>query len=119
MAISELKPSQLKRTINLRNLPFETTDSLDLLDNVIGQDRAIRAIQLALEMNHSGYNVFVTGMSGTGRTTIVKNILKNSFLINVIFFTGGFCRVTECFQKFRTTCYAKGFGQTLQLLPLL
>jgi lon-related putative ATP-dependent protease len=77
MAISVLKHTQLKKTINLRNLPFETTDSIDLLDTVIGQDRAIRAIQLALEINHSGYNVFVTGMSGTGRTTIVRNILKN------------------------------------------
>jgi len=75
MAITELQPQQLRKIINLKLFPFETTDSIDPLDSVIGQERAIRAIQLALEMEHSGYNVFVTGMSGTGRTTIVGDIL--------------------------------------------
>jgi len=77
MAITELQPQQLRKILNLKLFPFETTDSINPLDSVIGQERAIRAIQLALEMEHSGYNVFVTGMSGTGRTTIVRDILKN------------------------------------------
>lgn len=77
MAITELQPQQLRKVINLKSFPFETTDSINPLDSVIGQERAIRAIKLALEMEHSGYNVFVTGMSGTGRTTIVRDILKN------------------------------------------
>lgn len=77
MAITELQPHQLRKVINLKSFPFETTDSINPLDSVIGQERAIRAIKLALEMEHSGYNVFVTGMSGTGRTTIVGDILKN------------------------------------------
>ncbi len=77
MAITELQPQQLRKVINLKSFPFETTDSINPLDSVIGQERAIRAIKLALEMEHSGYNVFVTGMSGTGRTTIVGDILKN------------------------------------------
>lgn len=75
MALSELSPKELRKNINLRSLPFETTDDIDPLETVIGQDRAIRAIELALDMEHAGYNVFVTGLSGTGRTTIVKNIL--------------------------------------------
>jgi lon-related putative ATP-dependent protease len=75
MAITELQPQQLRKIINMKLFPFETTDSIDPLETVIGQERAIRAIQLALEMEHSGYNVFVTGMSGTGRTTIVGDIL--------------------------------------------
>ena len=62
MAITPLKPAQLRKNINLRSLPFETTDSLELLENVIGQDRAIHAIQLALEIDNLGYNVFLTGM---------------------------------------------------------
>ncbi len=77
MAITELQPQQLRKVISLKSFPFETTESIQPLDSVIGQERAIRAIQLALEMEHSGYNVFVTGMSGTGRTTIVRDILKN------------------------------------------
>lgn len=76
MAVTELAPPSLKRKINLRSLPFESTREIDPLSSVIGQDRAIRAIELALDMDHSGYNVFVTGLSGTGKTTIVTDILK-------------------------------------------
>lgn len=77
MSITKLRPSRLQKTINLKTFPFKSTDDISPLDKIIGQQRAIRAIELALEMDHSGYNVFVTGMSGTGRTTIVRNILKN------------------------------------------
>lgn len=77
MAVSALKLNQLRKNISLNLFPFKTTESIPALDSIIGQDRAIRAIELALEMKHSGYNVFVTGMSGTGRTTIVRDILQN------------------------------------------
>lgn len=42
---------------------------------IIGQDRAVRALRVGLEMFHSGYNIFVTGTSGTGRTTTVRRLL--------------------------------------------
>jgi lon-related putative ATP-dependent protease len=77
MTISELKTTQLCKKINLNRFPFKTTNEVDPLAAIIGQERAVRAIELALQMDHSGYNVFVTGMSGTGRTTIVSNILKD------------------------------------------
>ncbi|MBN2366236.1 MAG: ATP-dependent protease [Calditrichaeota bacterium] len=76
MAITELKPKQLHKTLSLKLFNFETTDKLEPLKSIIGQERAIKSIQLALEMNHNGYNVFVTGMSGTGRSTIVRDLLK-------------------------------------------
>ncbi|GAB4331286.1 MAG: ATP-binding protein [Calditrichia bacterium] len=76
MAITELKSRQLKKSIPLNHLPFVTTDEIEPLSDIIGQERAIRAIKLALEMEHSGYNVFVTGISGTGKTTIVNDLLE-------------------------------------------
>ena len=42
---------------------------------IIGQDRALRALRLGLEVNHAGYNIFVTGVSGTGRMTTIKKML--------------------------------------------
>ncbi len=42
---------------------------------IIGQDRALHALHMGLEMAHPGYNVFVTGDSGTGRTTTIKRVL--------------------------------------------
>ncbi|MDH3252563.1 MAG: AAA family ATPase, partial [Ignavibacteria bacterium] len=43
---------------------------------VIGQGRALRALRLGLEMKQYGYNIFVNGISGTGRTTAIKRLLK-------------------------------------------
>jgi lon-related putative ATP-dependent protease len=54
---------------------FDTTDELSPLDSVIGQARAVEAIDFSLNMKTPGYNLFVTGDEGTGKSTIVKNIL--------------------------------------------
>ncbi len=43
--------------------------------SIIGQDRALRAIQVGLEMKHYGYNIFVTGHPGTGRMTAIQRML--------------------------------------------
>jgi ATP-dependent Lon protease len=42
---------------------------------IIGQERALRALRVGLAMKHFGYNIFVTGLSGTGRTTTIKRLL--------------------------------------------
>jgi len=42
---------------------------------IIGQDRALQAIQVGLEMKHYGYNIFVTGFPGTGRMTAIQRML--------------------------------------------
>jgi lon-related putative ATP-dependent protease len=76
MAIKSLKPADLRKSIPLNELGFKSTKNLTPLDGIIGQDRAMRAIQLALEMDFSGYNIFVTGKVGTGRTTIVQDLLN-------------------------------------------
>jgi predicted ATP-dependent protease len=43
---------------------------------IIGQDRAVRAIRVGLEMKAIGYNIFVTGLQGTGRTTTIQSMLQ-------------------------------------------
>jgi lon-related putative ATP-dependent protease len=45
---------------------------------IIGQDRALTAVELGLEMKTRGYNIFVTGVPGTGRTTAVKLLLEGA-----------------------------------------
>lgn len=45
-------------------------------NEIIGQTRAVRALTVGLEINHKGYNIFVTGLSGTGRTTTVRRLLE-------------------------------------------
>ncbi|HUH66164.1 MAG TPA: AAA family ATPase [Syntrophales bacterium] len=54
---------------------FECTSDMAPLREFIGQDRAIRAIEFGLTMHHEGYNIFVAGLTGTGKTSVVKTYI--------------------------------------------
>jgi lon-related putative ATP-dependent protease len=56
--------------------PFETTQAIQACEEVIGQERAQEAIRLGLNIHSVGYNIFVTGLTGTGRFTTIKCILE-------------------------------------------
>jgi ATP-dependent Lon protease len=58
------------------SLPFETTDEIKPCLDIIGQERALRAIRLGLEVDSLGYNIFVVGLVGTGRNTTIKCLLE-------------------------------------------
>ena len=55
---------------------FETTAELDPVQEIIGQDRALRAMRIGLEMKSPGYNIFLAGFVGTGRNTTVQRVLQ-------------------------------------------
>ena len=56
---------------------FASTDEIEPLDGIIGQRRALDAIRIGAEIHSPGYNIFVNGISGTGRLTTIKNILED------------------------------------------
>ncbi len=55
---------------------FECTRDLAPLREFIGQDRAIRAIEFGLSMTRDGYNIYVAGLTGTGKTSVVKAYIQ-------------------------------------------
>ncbi|HET8945277.1 MAG TPA: ATP-binding protein, partial [Dehalococcoidia bacterium] len=57
---------------------FECTEDLTPLTELIGQDRALRSLQFGLGIDKPGYNVFVTGLTGTGRATAVLDYIKRT-----------------------------------------
>ena len=61
---------------DLSYLPFTCTADMTPLEDFIGQDRAMRAIEFGLGVNKPGFNIFVTGLTGTGKTSIIKAFLK-------------------------------------------
>ena len=65
----ELAVSDLRRRTNVAALGFNTTDELDCLKHLIGQERAVRSVSFGLTVNSKGYNLFVVGDPGSGRTT--------------------------------------------------
>ena len=70
-----LKHDQLAWTCPEHIFTFSSTKELTPLKGIVGQDRAIEAITLGAELHSYGFNVFVSGVSGTGRLTTVKHIL--------------------------------------------
>jgi len=55
---------------------FKTTADIEPLREIVGQDRALLALKTGLEIESPGYNIFVSGMTGTGRTTTIKSALE-------------------------------------------
>ena len=72
----EVPLEKLRWRLDLADLPFETTDDIEPLKEIIGQDRGVEAFRFGMGMDKQGYNVFVTGAAGTGRMSTVKKLLK-------------------------------------------
>ena len=75
---NEVNVSDLRCLCDPSMFEFETTADIEPLDQVIGQERAVRAITFGLEMKSAGYHIFVTGPEGTGKTTIVQEIIHKA-----------------------------------------
>lgn len=74
--IPPLSVDVLYRSCNLANLEFETTATLPDFDGLFGQDRAVDALRFGVGIKKSGFNVFVLGPSGSGKHTLVKQLLN-------------------------------------------
>ncbi|MFH2035310.1 MAG: AAA family ATPase [Candidatus Zixiibacteriota bacterium] len=72
----ELKYKDLKAEINLNKIKIKSTDDVKPCHTIISQERAIKAIKLGLKVKSKGYNIFVTGMTGTGRMTAIQILLE-------------------------------------------
>ena len=75
-AMPELSAEQLRYRCPLDTFNFETTEEIEAPFEIIGQERAIKAIQLGLMVPSRGYNILVQGLTGTGKETTVKSILE-------------------------------------------
>lgn len=54
---------------------FQTTADVKASDEIISQDRAVRAFDVGLGINKPGYNIFVTGYQGSGKTGVIQNFV--------------------------------------------
>jgi len=72
----EIPIEKLRWKCDLSKLNIKTTNDLKPSKKILGQERALKAIKLGLEMEYLGYNLFVTGKAGTGRSTTIKMLLE-------------------------------------------
>ena len=66
----------------LENLDFKTTKEITPVKDIIGQNRAVQAIEFGLKMKQKGYNIYVAGASGVGRTSYTYNLIKKNLKPN-------------------------------------
>jgi ATP-dependent Lon protease len=74
---NELPPTKLRWRCELARIPFETTAQAELREGFIGQERALRALKMGVELSAPGYNVFVCGLAGTSRGGTIAHMIED------------------------------------------
>ncbi|MGI6586523.1 MAG: Lon protease family protein [Lutisporaceae bacterium] len=72
----ELAPEELSNKTDCSLFKFETTADLDPLNGIIGQSRAAAAMEFGLAIKRPGYNIYVSGITGTGRSSYTRSIVS-------------------------------------------
>lgn len=74
--VLELKVDSVRRMTDPSSLDCSSTEEVECLTGFIGQDRAVKAMDFGLSVDSKGYNIFVVGNSGSGRTTYALDSLR-------------------------------------------
>src|SRR6059058_6651256 len=72
----ELPVDKLRWRCEASRLPFETTAQAELREGFIGQERALRALKMGVELSAPCYNVFVCGLAGTSRGGTIARMIR-------------------------------------------
>jgi len=109
----ELKVSELRCVCDPKLFKFKNTSEIKPLDEVIGQKRAVQALEFGLNMKSTGYNIFVTGLEGTGKSTIVKDLVTKH--AQTLPKPDDWCLVNNFTDEFRPRAIAVPCGKAVQL----
>ncbi|UCG24694.1 MAG: AAA family ATPase, partial [Chloroflexota bacterium] len=71
-----LSTGNLRRSYDADNLKLKTTADISGVTKIIGQPRGVQAIEFGIKMKSPGYNIYVLGGSGTGRTTAIQQFVE-------------------------------------------
>ncbi|MDT8404727.1 ATP-binding protein [Sulfuriflexus sp.] len=74
--VSPLSPDVLYQRCNPDIFSFTTTAEVEDLDRMLGQERALEAIELGIELDLQGFNLFILGPPGTGRHSFIRQFLQ-------------------------------------------
>ena len=108
----KIKTADLRCICDHRVFKFKNTSEIKPLDEVIGQKRAVQAIEFGLNMKSRDYNIFVTGVEGTGKSTIVKDIVTKH--AKTLPGPDDWCLVNNFKDQFRPKAIAVYSGKAVQ-----
>jgi predicted ATP-dependent protease len=99
----ELAAAEVRRKCDPASLGFETTASLPPLSEVLGQPRAVAALEFGASISSPGFNLFALGQPGSGRTTLIREYLEH-------------CAASQTTPP--DLCYVFNFADARRPLPL-
>lgn len=73
---NELLYHELENKCNTDFFPFKNTTKLGEYDGIIGQERAAKAMKFGLKMKMRGYNIYMSGSTGTGKTSFARKLVS-------------------------------------------
>jgi lon-related putative ATP-dependent protease len=73
---SELTPNELYKVCDPTSLACQSSAEVGTLGTIVGQERAVRALKFGLGIRDVGFNIYVSGRPGTGRTTAIRFYLE-------------------------------------------
>lgn len=71
-----LSAEQLRKTSTATEVDCKTSEDLEPIQTIIGQDRAVKALQFGLNIKGQGFNIFITGYDGTGKTSAANRFIN-------------------------------------------
>lgn len=77
MPVQSLPPQKLRYHCDPNIFPFQTTAELHPTPTIIGQPRGLHAIEFGISITSKGYNIFIMGPTGSGRTTAIERYLQD------------------------------------------
>ena len=75
--VKELDAEALCWRCDPEQFNFETTEDLEELTEIIGQPRAVEALQFGVNIEQEGYNIFALGPAGTGKRSLVRRLFAD------------------------------------------
>jgi lon-related putative ATP-dependent protease len=101
--------SMLSPIVDPAQLVFKDTSELEPLTEVIGQERAVEALEFGLNMKSLGFNLYVSGPVGTGKGTLVRQMVKR--MARAAPAPPDWCYVNNFQDPSRPTCLSLPAGQ--------
>jgi lon-related putative ATP-dependent protease len=78
--VNQVPLEKLRNNFDPKLLQCESTRDLKPLGEIVGQERAVRALKFGLDIKNHGFNIYVSGYPGTGRKTAVKSFVDETAL---------------------------------------
>ena len=111
--IAELAAEKVYKSCDADEVGCDTTQELTALETIVGQDRAIRAMQFGLGIKEKGFNIYVSGIPGTGRTTAVRRYLEEVAVAKPV--PSDWCYVNNFQDSYRPQALRLPAGRAMDL----